>query len=118
MALGLPKYTIEAKKHCYDSKKKEFANFEDAEKECSNDKTCGGIWNEKCEGARFFTCEIGQDWLEISSKSCVLTKTQGKENACNTFKILIVCAKNYVVKIPDHFTKYSSLLKILFRRQR
>ena len=75
---GLPKYTIEAKKHCYDSKKKEFANFEDAEKECSNDKTCGGIWNEKCEGARFFTCEIGEDWLEISSKSCVLTKTQGK----------------------------------------
>lgn len=74
--MGLPKYTIEAKKHCYDAKKKEFANFEDAEKECSNDKTCGGIWNEKCEGARFFTCEIGEDWLDISSKSCVLTKTQ------------------------------------------
>ena len=77
-ALGLPKYTIEARKHCYDSKKKEFANFEDAEKECSNDKTCGGIWNDKCEGARFFTCGMGQDWLEISSKSCVLTKTQGQ----------------------------------------
>ena len=69
--------------------------------------------NEHCE----LSSAIVMLW--ISSKSCVLTKTQGKENSGLTFKILILCANNYnVINILDPFTKFSLLLKISFKRQR
>ena len=76
---GLPRYTIEAKQHCYDSMREEFTDFQDAAKSCDKDSNCAGIWDDKCDGNHFYTCASGRDWNEISrSSSCIHRKNPGK----------------------------------------
>ena len=74
---GLPRFTIEGKRHCYDDKMKEFESLEEATNACENDKSCAGIWDDKCDGTHFWTCENKRDWDEFSRTSCIHRKNSG-----------------------------------------
>ena len=78
---GLPRFTVEGKRHCYDAQQKhnKFESFEEATNACKNDDSCAGIWDDKCDGTKFVTCENKRDWDEISRSSCIYRKNPGKE---------------------------------------
>jgi len=87
LALGLPRFTLEGRRHCYDAKQKEFETLEDASTACENNATCAGIWDDKCDGTHFWTCEKQRDWDEFSgnrkSFSCILRKNLDVQNRFN-----------------------------------
>ena len=72
---------MEGKRHCYDAQQKhnKFESFEEATNACKNDDSCAGIWDDKCDGTKFVTCENKRDWDEISRSSCIYRKNPGKE---------------------------------------
>lgn len=78
---GLPRYTIQGKRHCYAAMQKKFAKFEDAEKSCDESNSCAGIWDDKCNGKGFYTCANLKDWDEISiSKKTILYPSKEKSS--------------------------------------
>ena len=76
--LGPPRFTVEGNRYCYEAKQKQFQSFEDATNACKEDESCAGIWDDKCDGTHFWTCEDKKDWDDLSKTSCIYRKNSGK----------------------------------------
>ena len=77
--LGLPRFTIEGNRYCYDDKMQEFESLEEATNACENDESCAGIWDDKCDGTHFWTCKNKRQWDDYSRTSCIHRKNSGMQ---------------------------------------
>lgn len=55
----------------------EFQSLEEATNACEDDESCAGIWDDKCDGTHFWTCENKREWDEFSRTSCIHRKNSG-----------------------------------------
>ena len=51
-----------------------FRSLTSAENECSQDSTCKGVYDEYCEGDYFWLCQVGYDYKDSTSGTCVYDK--------------------------------------------